>query len=362
VTGLAGKRFGIIGPLAAFSRRVAAKEVGRHRGQLRRGASRLTSHVVFGRRLLEKSTQAEIEERFDAETRTGRELVSENGFLRRLGLATTPESSAMTAQALRDQSKLSERDLKLLSLFDAFEHDGEPYSFRDLILAKKYAGLVAGGANWMSIARSVHRSGPVASLTALSLHAEGSDAIYARHGEKLSELDGQMLLPLGRADDSELEDLFDQAEQAEHEGRFEEAAALYQRCLGFDPGDAVAAYNRANCLKIAGLTDEAAHSYTQAVKLDPGFVEAWFNFAGLAKDRGQTATARRYLMKAITLDPDYADAVYNLAALEYDADNLAEARRWWTRYLELDQHSAWARKATRGVQVIDMQLHHKDAG
>jgi tetratricopeptide (TPR) repeat protein len=362
VTGLAGKRFGIIGPLAAFSRRVAAKEVAKHRGQLRRGVSRLTSHVVFGRRLLEKSTQTGIEERVDAETKAGRELVSENGFLRRLGLATAPESSGMTAQSLRDQSKLSERDLKLLSLFDAFEHDSEPYSFRDVILAKKYAGLVAGGAIWMSIARSVHRSGPVASLTALSLHAEGSDAIYARHGEKFSELDGQMLLPLDRADDSELEDLFAKAEEAEHESRFEEAAALYQRCLGLDPGDSVAAYNRANCLRIAGLTDEAAHSYTQAVKLDPGFVEAWFNFAGLANERGQTATARRYLMKAITLDPDYADAVYNLAALEYDADNLAEARRWWTRYLDLDQHSAWARKATRGIQVIDMQLHHKSAG
>ena len=59
------------------------------------------------------------------------------------------------------------------------------------------------------------------------------------------------------------------------------------------------------------------------------------------------------------LDRDYADAVYNLAALEYDSDNLAEARRWWTRYLELDQHSAWARKASRGIQVIDMQLNHR---
>jgi tetratricopeptide (TPR) repeat protein len=362
VTGVAGKRIGIIGPLAAFSRRVAAKEVGRQRGQLRRGVSRLTSHVVFGRRLLEKSTQAEIEERFDAETKAGRELLSESGFLRRLGLMTAPEGSAMTAQSLLDQSRLSSRDLQLLSLFDAFEHDAEPYSFRDVILAKKYAGLVAGGAGWMAIAKSVHRSGPVASLTALSLHAEGAAAIYARHGEKLSELDGQMLLPLDRADDSELEDLFAQAEESEHHGHFEEAAALYQRCLGLDPSDSVAAYNRANCLKVAGMVEEAAHAYTQAVKLDPGFVEAWFNFAGLANERGQADTARRYLTKAIALDGDYADAVYNLAALEYDADNLAEARRWWVRYLELDKHSAWARKAARGVQVVDMQLHHKNAG
>ena len=110
---------------------------------------------------------------------------------------------------------------------------------------------------------------------------------------------------------------------------------------------------------MAGLHDEAAHSYALAIKLDPGFVEAWFNSAWLATERGQAATARRYLLKAIGLDKDYADAVYNLAALEYDADNLAEARRWWVRYLELDQHSAWARKAARGIQVIDMQLKHR---
>jgi tetratricopeptide (TPR) repeat protein len=359
VTGVAGKRFGIIGPLAAFSRRVAAKEVGRQRGQLARGVSRLTSQVVFGRRLLEKSGQAEIEEHYHGELAAGRQPLSENGFLRRLGLMATAETSALSAQSLLDQSKLSARDFALLSLFDAFEHDAEPYSFRDLILARKYAGLIAGGATWMAIARSVHRSGPVASLTALSLHAEGSEAIYARHGENLSELDGQMLLPLDRADDGEIEELFAEAEDAEHEGRYDEAAALYQRCLGLDPGDAVAAYNRANCLKMAGLHDEAAHSYALAIKLDPGFVEAWFNYAGLATERGQAATARRYLLKAIGLDKDYADAVYNLAALEYDADNLPEARRWWVRYLELDAHSAWARKASRGIQVIDMQLKHR---
>ena len=81
----------------------------------------------------------------------------------------TPVAFDAWRQSLIEQSKLPERALTLLSLFDAFEHDAEPYSFRDLILARKYAGLLAGGASWSAIARSVHRSGPVTSLTALSL-------------------------------------------------------------------------------------------------------------------------------------------------------------------------------------------------
>src|SRR6185437_1008870 len=139
-------------------------------------------------------------------------------------------ASAIAAQSLLDQSGLTRRELSLLSLFDAFEHDAEPYSFRDLILAKKYAGLIAGGANWFAIARSVRRSGEVASLTALSLHVEDGDAIYARRGDALSELNGQALLPLEPTDDAELEDLFAAAETAEAEGAFDLAAALYRQC------------------------------------------------------------------------------------------------------------------------------------
>ncbi|TIL55794.1 MAG: O-linked GlcNAc transferase, partial [Mesorhizobium sp.] len=137
-----------------------------------------------------------------------------------------------------------------------FEHDAEPYSFRDLILARKYAGLIASGASWGAIARSVHRSGPVASLTAKSLNLGSQngrpDAIYLDDGA--SELDGQLLFDLGSpnsgmAGDDTLEELFAEAEGAEEEGRHDDAAALYQRCLAIDAKDAIAAFNRANCLR-----------------------------------------------------------------------------------------------------------------
>ena len=46
-----GAVFGTIGALAAFPLRLAAREVERRHGQLRRGVTRRTSHVVFGRTL-----------------------------------------------------------------------------------------------------------------------------------------------------------------------------------------------------------------------------------------------------------------------------------------------------------------------
>lgn len=361
MTTVDGKTFGTVGALAAFPHRLAVREVERLGGRLTRGVSRRTSGVVFGRTLLAKATDDEIETRVTTEQNAGRRLLSENGFLRLLGLAEQAGSSGLSRQAVLDQSRLDPVSFHLLSLFDAFEHEAEPYSFRDLILARKYAALIGDGAAWGTIARSIHRSGTITSLTAKSLQAEGSSTIYVRHGERLSELDGQFLFDLG-TEDAALEQTFAGAEAAEADGRFDEAAALYQRCLAIDARDSVAAFNRANCLRAIDRKVEAVHDYARALKLDPSFVEAWFNLASLMIDQQRPESARRHLRKAISIDGAYADAVFNLAKLEFDAGDLGEARHWWTRYLELDSTSEWARTAARGLQFVDLQSAQRSAG
>lgn len=352
MTEIAGHVFGLIGALAAMPRRLAEREVARLGGQLRRGVTRRTSQVVFGRTLLFKADEATIVARFDAAQ--GRQRLSELSFLRRLGLLDTAPSPTLTRRSLIDRSGLSAHAIDLLSLFDAFEQPAEPYSFRDLILARKYAGLLAGGATWNAIARSIHRAGGVASLTAQTLHFDGGASIFVRQDTVLSELDGQMLLDL-ETNEPDIEELFTQAEVLEANGQHAAAATLYLRCLGLDPADSVAAFNRGNCLRAAGEPDEAALEYARALQRDPGFVEAWFNLAGLMRDAGRLDAARRHLLRAIEIDAEYADGIFNLASLEYDADNLAEARRWWARYLELDSGSDWARLAARGVQFVDQR-------
>ena len=351
-----GVTLGIVGALRAFPQRLAARAVTTRGGRLRRGITRQTQRVVFGRKLLDKQSEAEIEVRIETLRDAGIKLISENGFLRWLHLLDAPEQSSMTRASLLEQSKLSAHVFDNLALFDAFEHDAEPFSFRDLILAKKYAGLIAGGASWGAVARSVHRSGPVASLTALSLHPGSSKSIYAADASSRSELDGQRLLALEPAEDDS-EEYFALAEAAEGSGLFAEATVLYARCLALDPTDSVAAFNRANCFRALGEADEAASAYALAIKIDPAFVEAWFNYAALLRDEGKTGAARTHLQRAIAIDAKYADAIYNLASLEFDAGNLPAAREMWSRYLELDEQSEWAKTATRGIAFIDLKLN-----
>ncbi|PLP58911.1 O-linked GlcNAc transferase [Mesorhizobium loti] len=354
MTSARGRTFGLIGGLAAFPRRLAAREVDAQGGELQRGASRRTTHVIFGRKLLDRTDAARIAGRYRDEIAKGRQPLSENGFLRLLGLIEAPGGSTLSRQSVLDQSGLPARDFDLLALFDAFEHDAEPFSFRDLILARKYAGLIASGASWGTIARSVRRSGSIASLTALSLHADRDNAIYARLHDGVSELDGQALLPLGGNEAEDLDELFALAEEAEDDGRHSDAADLYRRCIAIDPSDPVVFFNRGNCLLAAGRAKEAEQSYFEVLKRDPRFVEAWFNLSGLLAGDGKKDTARRHLLAAIAIDGAYADAVFNLANLDYEAGDLAGARKWWSRYLELDSTSQWARTASNGIRLVDL--------
>jgi tetratricopeptide (TPR) repeat protein len=345
-----GVRYGLHGALAAFSHHQAARAVERVGGRLRRGTSRQTSHAVFGRRLLSRRDPAALATLVAAERTAGRTLLSEGGFLRRLGLLPEAPPGTLSRTALLEQAPLAPDNFDLLALFDAFERDAETFTFRDLILARKCAGLIANGANWLDIARSIHRSGPAVSLTAKSLALAGR-VVISRDGDRLSELDGQLLLGLDPPE-TDPDDLFAAAELAEADGRHLEAAALYGRCLAHDPRDAVAAFNRGNCLREAGDLDEAECEYARALQADPDFVEAWFNLGCVAAERGRPEAARRSLEAAVARDPGYADPIYNLGALAFEAGNLAEARRWWMRYLELDPGSEWSRRAANGLRYI----------
>jgi tetratricopeptide (TPR) repeat protein len=352
--------FGVLGALSAMPLRVAAHRVAERQGRLHRGIRRRSTHIVIGRSLLERYAESEVESRVAEAIATGLPVLSEDAFLRLLRpLPAMPAD--LSRHAIIDQSRIGARVFDHLALFDAFERHAEPFSFRDLILARKYAGLIATGASWSDIARSVHQIGPVASLTALTLQPDRSGRIVSRDPHSLAELNGQRLLPLDDAA-GDGEDYFGLAEQAEEGGLLAEAATLYRKCLAIDPGDATAAFNLGNCERELGDTGAATLAYSTAIKRDPEFVEAWFNLGHLYGELGKVEVARRHLRRAVELDSTYADAIYNLGALEYDAEAFEEARHWWRRYLELDAESEWAKRARAGIAIIDRQLRQAAAG
>ena len=113
---VAGASYGIIGALAAFPRRLARREVDRQGGVLRRGLTRRITHAVFGRRLLERLSDAAIAAHFDAAIAAGATPLSENGFRRALGLLPRAAGGSLSRQALLEQSGLAPTAIEVLIL------------------------------------------------------------------------------------------------------------------------------------------------------------------------------------------------------------------------------------------------------
>ena len=112
------------------------------------------------------------------------------------------------------------------------------------------------------------------------------------------------------------EELFAEAEAAEADGRFDEAAELYRRCLAIDP----ARFGRR--LQPRQLPAEptgrqrgsGARLYPRH-QARPGICRGLVQLRRPAAERGHADSgAAAPDQGASRVDPDYADAVYNLAA------------------------------------------------
>lgn len=356
-----GAVFAILGALEAFPRRLAVREIAKRRGSLRRGISRRTGIAVFGHRAAQAWPAERILGRIEEAKAAGATLISENAFLRLLGLAPLSETARqISTRRLLDQSGLDEETVERLRLFDAFEFSEEPFGFRDLVAAKQYARLIGDGLDWHGLIRAI-RSGRVAapggSLASVRLERSGNDVLM-RDGLALTELSGQHLLALPPEEPDRADQLFDDAQEAEESRDWERARVLYEKCLAIEPRDPVIAFNLSHALMQQQSWIEARRYLHKVLTLDKNYAEAWYNLAAIAREQKDIESARRHLQRSIAADPTYPDPVYNLALLEFETGNHEEATRLWQKYRELDPDSSWGQKAKQGLQLISLMASH----
>ena len=195
--------------------------------------------------------------------------------------------------------------------------------------------------------------------------SSGAATIYARRGEGLSELDGQLLLDLGAADDAELEELFARAEDAEarraatpRRRRSTSAASRIDPARlgrGLQPRQLPAGARAAQPRRRTTIA--------RAIKLDPGFVEAWFNLAGLLRERGQhrrgaPASRARRSRSTPTMPTRSTTSPRSNSTPATSPRRGAGGRA----ISSSTSDSEWARTAARGMQFVDLQSMLKTAG
>ncbi|MFC4161789.1 tetratricopeptide repeat protein [Chitinimonas lacunae] len=114
--------------------------------------------------------------------------------------------------------------------------------------------------------------------------------------------------------------------QSHQQGRWQEAANLYQRVLDADP-------NNVNALHLLGLLIyQAERNYPlaeqfirRALALHPTWPEALNNLGSVLRDSGRLVEALEYFQQARTLKPDYAEAAFNTGLCQQQLGQHREA-------------------------------------
>lgn len=357
---LTGETIVFIGALETLPRRLAARLAEQRGAIVRRGLTRRTSVAVVGRAAPASLGLERLRARLDLAVARGATCWSESSFLRRAGLGAPGEDVArsLDEQVLRDRVGLPSETLRLLTLLDVVEAQDGRYGFQGVVAARTVARLLREGADLCDV---------IASLRRARRERRGASAVVRRDdgtmglrlGGDVADLDGQLRLPLalpeGSIDNPSVDALFEAAEVAEDEARWDAAARLYRRCIHLDRADPIAPFNLANVLRRQDRLAEANLFLRLAVSVDPAFAEAWYNLAHVAAAQGRAAAARDALECALTADPDYGDALYNAALLHFQGGDHGGAAQLWRRYLEIDAQGEWAKKARAGLALCDRQ-------
>jgi tetratricopeptide (TPR) repeat protein len=114
-------------------------------------------------------------------------------------------------------------------------------------------------------------------------------------------------------------------------GDFEGGIASLRRSIALNPNDAAAHGNLANGLRHLGAHDEALQHYAQALAVDPGFFDALVNRAALLTTLGRLDEAAADYGRALQVQPGNAAILTHRGNLLLDLDRADEALRDYTQ-------------------------------
>ena len=122
----------------------------------------------------------------------------------------------------------------------------------------------------------------------------------------------------------------------------DEAAALLQRAVVLDDGDAGALNDLGNVLQAAGRIDAALTAYRRAVEIDPERAEAHVNFGQALRAKGDLDGAAEALARAATLRPGHAGTMLRIGLVHHAQGDLDSAAHALHQTLAIEPENAEA--------------------
>lgn len=127
------------------------------------------------------------------------------------------------------------------------------------------------------------------------------------------------------------------------EGRFTEAASVFEAAVAAEPENAEARRNLGAALLSSGQIEPARAAVERALELDPGDAGVRFNLGLLALQTGDQVGAESQLRAAVAADPSLAPAQLALGRMLRRSARCEEALAPLSAYLELQRSDARSR-------------------
>jgi tetratricopeptide (TPR) repeat protein len=130
----------------------------------------------------------------------------------------------------------------------------------------------------------------------------------------------------------------DRAHRAMEDGRFREAAGLYENLLKADASNVGLVMNLGLALDGAGNPREAIAQFQRALKLDPDFLPAFLATGACWRKLGDPAKALDAFEHALALEPRSRTVHLELAGTHYAMGHFERAVEFYEKFTSVDTH------------------------
>lgn len=144
----------------------------------------------------------------------------------------------------------------------------------------------------------------------------------------------------------------DEGAQAFSEGRYEEAAKLFEEAVQLAPKNHLVCYYLGEAYMALNRLEDAAKTFEEATRRKPNFAEAYNSLGYVQMELDQLEQGIVNIEKALQINPNYFEALYNLGEAYLTMENLDKAKECYLKAAKINPQDADTQASLAGISLL----------